>query len=178
MEDIEGNSDTARINIFVDGGGGSTGPVGDNDIEILVGVSGTTGSDVDTGTAPFAVELTIDAESLVGTFQSVFWDLGDGTTATSIVVPHTYENDTGSNIVYPVTVTVTTLAPNGQTVRTTASRLSTVFPATDNDNFGDVVIPGEGADGGSGGGIACGALGLIMPLFGLVSLMLMRRRMV
>ncbi|UCF34638.1 MAG: S8 family serine peptidase [Phycisphaerales bacterium] len=178
MEDIEGNSDTARINIFVDGGGGTTGPVGDNDIEILVGVAGTAGSDVDTGTAPFAVELTIDAESLVGTFQSVFWDLGDGTTATSLVVPHTYQNDTDAVIVYPVTVTVTTLAPNGQTVRTTASRLITVFPAVDNDNFGDVVIPGEGANGGSGGGIACGALGSIMPLFGLVSLMLMRRRMV
>jgi hypothetical protein len=178
MEDIEGNSDTAEIDIEVDGGGDSGGPVGDNDIRILVGVPGTSGSDEDTGTAPFEVELTIDAASLVGTFLSARWDLGDGTepAPTSLVVPHTYQNDTDADITYPVTVTVTTLTSAGTTVLTTASRLITVKPNPGDQGPVDGSLDGTGAEGPGGPGAGCGAFGLLIPPLTCLSLMFMRRR--
>jgi subtilisin family serine protease/PKD repeat protein len=166
MFDTSGASGSAQVSIVVDGGGVEEGPIGENEVKIIVSVPGTVGSDVSSGVAPFTVELSIDADALAGTLESVFWDLGDGTTARSIVVPHTFENDTEQTLVYPVTATVTTTTATGVLVTNTASRLVQVLPSGQEET-GDQNenLNGTGATGG--GAASCGVLGLL-PMLGML----------
>lgn len=176
MYDSEGNSGSASVAIKVDGGGDTSSQVGENDVNILVGVPGTPGSDVDTGTSPLDVELNIDATSLTGTLQSVLWDLGDGSTARSIVVPHTYINDTEETLVFPITATVTTATSAQSTITTVASRRITVFPSTGEDTQnGDSSLDGTGTTG-VGGAAGCGIFGMIPLIVMPLSLVMLRLR--
>ena len=180
MYDTEGNSGSASVAIKVDGGGDAGGPVGDNDVQILVGVPGTVNSDVDTGVSPFSVELSIDATSLSGTLQSVFWDLGDGSTARSIVVPHTYMNTGDETLVFPVTATVVTATSSLTTITTLASRTITVAPSstTVSDNENDN-LPWTGPVQPSGDGTTsagCGAFGMLSLVFLTLGYAGLRRR--
>ena len=176
MYDSEGNSGSASVAIKVSGGGDSSGQVGDNDVSILVGVPGTPGSDVDSGVAPLEVELSIDATSVSGSFQSVLWDLGDGSIAHSQAVPHTYENDTDETLVFPVTATVTIATSAQTTITLVASRRITVYPSTGTSNQnGNTNLNGTGTQG-EGGAVGCGILGTIPLIVMPLSLMLLRMR--
>lgn len=188
MVDMEGNTGTGEVEIFVDGGG-SVPPTGGggNDLKIIVGTESNPTANIDTGASPLNVVLSLDASSITGQLQSVFWDLGDGTSATSISVPHTYRNSSGEVQRVAVSATVTTKTTGNTTVSTVVSKLITITstPATGPIDDGEgCVIPGSGncndnnggTGAGCGGGGACGAMGVVMPLLGLLSLRLMRRR--
>ncbi|MEK6674295.1 MAG: S8 family serine peptidase [Planctomycetota bacterium] len=175
MADVLGNFGTATAMIRVQGAGGeSTEDVSaDSSFRIVVGIPGNPDADIDSGRAPLSVELSINATSLMGTFQSVSWDLGDGNRARSLIVPHVYNNDTGADLFLPITATVTTLTSAGVTVTTAATKLLTVLPGpppqpppTD-PNFGPDAI-------GSGGASSCGALGFLPILFCLLGLVSFR----
>ena len=170
MYDVEGNWGYAEVTIQVEGAGdnGSGGLVGDTDINIIVGVPGTPGSDVDQGVSPFEVELSVSANLLAGTLQSVVWDLGDGIRATSIVVPHTYGNETGLTLRLAITATATFLTTGGATVTSTASRTITVLPGVP---FVEPPPPLDfGPQGSGSSGPPCGVLGLA-PLFVMMAAM-------
>lgn len=181
MFDVEGNQGTAQAAITVvgqasdsAGAGGSTG-----DIRINIGVPGTVGSDVDEGVSPFEVELSLETTEPTPTgsiLQSVFWDLGDGTFATSLTVTHTYTNTTLQELRLPITATVTSLTSGGVTVTSTASRRITVLPGTAIVDNPDVVLPGTTPLGGDATATpACGAMGIVPLLFGLGSMLFLRR---
>lgn len=186
MVDMEGNEGSSEVEIFVDGGG-SAPPTGGGaaDLKILVGTSGNPTADVSEGTSPFNVVLNLDASSITGTLQSVFWDLGDGQSATSLAVPHTYFNTSGVVQRVAVSATVTTRTAGGTTISSVVSKLITVNSGSGvnpGDNGGPCEIPGSCADNGGGvaacgaSGGTCGAVGLLMPLMGLMGLRGMRRR--
>ncbi|MBI4719546.1 MAG: S8 family serine peptidase [Planctomycetes bacterium] len=177
MYDVNGNSGSAQISIEVEGpgstGGGTTGGSG---LRITVGIPGTVGSDVEGGKSPFTVQLSVDTSGLLGTLQSIRWDLGDGTTASTLFVSHTYVNTTDSILVLPITVTVTSLTAGSTTVTTTASRTVTIEPGSGAPAADPPPLDGTGAIPGQGGGAAaCGALGMLPVFLLLVGLSLLRR---
>lgn len=167
MFDVEGNVGSAQAAISVEGSstgggdGGSSGSVG-----IQISNPNTIGSDIDEGTAPLTVQLSVDTSGLDGQLQSIRWDLGDGTRASSLFVNHTYTNDTGVPLVLPINVTVTTLTSGGTTLTNSASRTLTILPGTGGGGSGDPNdIDGVGAVPGQGGtGGLCG-VGIMLPLF-------------
>ena len=92
---------------------------------------------------------------------------------------HTYQNSTGQTHVFPVSATVTTRTKSDTRVTTTTSKLITVFPAAPTVNDDDLPhLDGTGATQGNGGTVGCGAMGLLMPLAGLLSFLAFRRRLV
>lgn len=176
MVDVFGNIGSASATITVDGGGNTGGATGNNDVSILVGVPGSPGSDVATGTSPFSVELRLDVSNINGTLQSVFWDLGDGTTAGAGIVPHTYVNDSDQTRVFPVTVQVSTLTSAGTPLQATASRSITVFPTPPAPPEGSTHQEGTGVPGGDMAVDLCAA-GMLPPmLLATASLVWVRRR--
>ena len=171
MVDEMGNSDVASVLISVDGGE-SDEIGGQNEVEII--------TDLEQGTAPLQIAMSINESTLVGTLESVSWDLGDGTTATSLAVSHTYQNNTAQTQVFPVAATVSTLTSSGTPVTSTTSKLITVFPAPETTNDDDLP-PLDGTGAGPPGGSSptgCGAMGLLMPFALLLSLFALRRRLV
>lgn len=152
MYDTNGNAGMAQIAIRVDGSSGGAGTL-TGTVRILIGTPGTVGSDIDSGTAPLAVQLSVDTTGLTGTLQSVRWDLGDGTTASSLFVTHTYLNSSGSTLVLPINVTVTTVTSGGLTQSATASRTITILPGSGSGGSPEPnPIDGVGAVPGQGGG--------------------------
>ncbi len=178
MFDVADNSGFAEVAIRVHGEqiDGGEDPTGTGDIRIVVGIPGNPGSDVDTGTSPFEVLLSIDSSGLAGTLLSVAWDLGDGERATGLVVPHTYVNEGETALRIPITATVTTQTSGGTTISTPASRIITVESGEAPIDVGDPHLPGTGTQGGGESTTPCSGVGIIPLLFGLVSLMWMRRR--
>lgn len=151
------------------GGGGA--------LKIIVESPGSVGSDVDSGEVPFRVQFSVDTSNVPGTLTNIQWDLGDGTTAAALSVPHTY-NIAGT---FPVTVQVVTQTTSGNLISTKATRLITVLPSSNvnantstntNQNGGTTT---SSAGTGTSAGL-CGA-GLVMPLVGLMLLSLWRRRL-
>lgn len=177
MVDIENRSGFAEVAITVEGeavqGGGDNG---DGELNIIVGLPGTPGSNVDTGTAPFSVLLSVDASGLTGMLQSVSWDLGDGARASTLTVPHTYLNTNEQPLRIPITATVTMLSTSGTSLTTTTTRFITVNPGQAPPDTGTPQLPGTGAEGPGGPAVPCGAVGMIPLLFCFLSLAFLRRR--
>ena len=73
-------------------------------------------SDISSGFAPLSVLLSAEATGIGESTEilSVFWDLGDGNTATSLIAAHTYQLPGR----FPVSVTVVTTA-SGEPLRAT-----------------------------------------------------------
>ena len=178
MYDADGRSGSGEVAIRVQGGvaDNSNDNVGEGVVKIVVGVPGTPGSDVAEGTSPFSVVLSINSTGLPGTLQSVVWDLGDGTRATSLEVPHTYENTSTVALRIPVTATVTTVTSGAATVSTTAARIITVQPGIPSTNPGDPDLPGTHPGGAGGAATPCGGVGMIPLLLSLTSFLWLRRR--
>ncbi len=178
MFDQDGRSGSAEIGIRVQGGE-TTDPDDPTDVGILrivVGLPGSPGSDVEEGTAPFEVILSVDATGLEGTLQSVLWDLGDGTAAASLVVPHTYQNQTSAALRLPITATVTTREGSAPPVSTTATKIITVEPGEAEVDPGEPDLPGTTPGGDGGAAVPCSGLGMIPLILMLTTLMWMRRR--
>ena len=180
MYDIEGNLGSAQVAIKVIGPplSGDSGEGSQSTLRILASIPGSPGSDVDTGTSPFNVLLSVDASALTGALQSIAWDLGDGNRATSLVVPHTYVNSTQSDLRIPVTAVVTSVTSGGTTVSESATKFITIHPGSDDVNTGDPDLPGTHTLGEGGRASPCGELGMFPLLFMTVSLMWFRRRTV
>lgn len=185
MFDVNGMPGVAQVTIRVEGAtDGDFVPGGtSSSVRIVVGLPGSIDSDVDTGVSPFSVLLSVDATTLVGDLQSIEWDMGDGTSSTSLVVPHTFINTSDQDLRIPVTARVTTQTSATTTQVVTAERIVTVRPEEETVELPPTPsIPGAGVPGGGGGAgggaSSCGALGLL-PLvgcFGLLPLMRYRRR--
>ncbi len=177
MFDVDGNLGSAQVNITVDGppSSSSDGNISSGDINIIVAAAGSPDSNVTSGVSPFGVILSVNSASLPGTLQSIRWDLGDGSTATSLTVPHTYINIGENELRLAVSATVTTATPGGAAVTTTAIKLITVKPGTATLDPGDPNLPGAGVSGGSGRA-ACGSLGMIPLLLMATPLWIRRRR--
>ncbi len=177
MFDTDGNAGFAQVSIRVDGPGtDDAGSQGNNGVRIIIGIPTTIGSDVDSGVSPFSVRLELDTSGLVGALQSVRWDLGDGTTSSSLFVTHTYVNETNADLRLPITATITTLTTGGTTLTTNTSRTITIFPGTGLTDDTDVPpLDGTGAQGPGGTATPCGAMG-ILPMFALAFSMLWFRR--
>ena len=178
MRDDEGNAGSAQVAIRVDGPArpDSGDGIGTSDLKIIAGVPGTSGSDSDTGPSPFEVILSLDTAGLTGTFQSVVWDLGDGTRATSLAVPHTYINESDTDLRLTVVATITTATSSGTIVSSSAQRAITVQPGVAVVDPGEPNLPGTSPIGDGGRATACGVISAIPLLFTLFSLMWLRRR--
>ena len=182
MYDENGTPGSEEVAITVHGQGEDNTETPSGDLQIIVGLPGTPDSNVSSGKSPFRVELRVDATALPGNLQAISWDLGDGTTSSSLVVPHTYINEGTTNLRIPITATVTSSTSATSSVNTTATRIITVEPGTgvvDPGDIGECELPGTCAGGGGGGGSrACGAAGMLPLLLmgGLLSLSWMRRR--
>lgn len=176
--DTDGRAGFAEVGIQVQGTEEGTGndPVGSGDLQIRFGLPNSPGSDLSEGPSPLTLLLTVEANDLQGTVQSVVWDLGDGSRASGLSVPHTYENTSDANLRFPVTVTITTISAGGATVASTGTRFLTVTPGLPVVDPGDPNLPGT-TPGGEGGAVApCAGLGLIPLGLMLVGLTLLRRR--
>lgn len=178
MYNADGHSGSGEVAIRVQGGvaDNSNDNVGEGVVKIVVGVPGTPGSDLAEGTSPFSVVLSINSTGLPGTLQSVVWDLGDGTRATSLEVPHTYDNTSTVALRIPVTATVTTVTSGATTVSTTATRIITVQPGIPSTNPGVPDLPGTHPGGAGGAATPCGGVGMIPLLLSLTSFLWLRRR--
>ena len=174
MVDTRNVAGIAEVNIEVRGGD-EISDAEDGSVRILVELQGSSGSNVDRGTAPFDVVLRIDSANVSGTLQSVSWDLGDGSPSpTSLSVPHTYTNETSQPLVRVVTATITTISPSNTIETIRVSRLITVDPGIAEQTI-NANLNGTGVTDGNNGA-ACG-LGVVLPLFAAGSLMLLRRRL-
>lgn len=178
MFDDEGNIGTEDISIRVDGTiiDDGSDALKDDEFQIIVGTPTNPSADRSEGTAPFNVMLNIDANSFSGILQSVSWDLGDGISASSLSVPHTYLNETDFDLRIPITATVTTFTLGGTSVSSATTRLITVHPGGSDVIVGRPTLPGTGTSGAGGVSTPCGMIGLI-PIFTMMfSLMLLRRK--
>ncbi len=178
MYDENGTPGSEEVAITVQGQGEDTGVVTSGDLQIVVGLPDTPDSDVSSGKSPFRVVLSVDATALPGNLQAINWDLGDGGTSSSLVVPHTYINEGTVALRIPITATVTTATSLTSTVNTSTTRIITVEPGTavvDPGDVGPCVLPGTCAGGAGGSARSCGAAGML-PLLLLVSLTWMRRK--
>jgi len=93
VEDADGDvgERSIAIDVAADGGGSDTGD-GSSSGSVEITAKDAAGVELETmeGFAPFSVVLTINTEDLPGVFHDVSWDLGDGTSADTITVLHTY----------------------------------------------------------------------------------------
>lgn len=177
MYDIEGHSGSDEVAIRVQGSAVDN-TANSSGVRIIVGLPDSPNSDVDEGTAPFSVLLSIDASGLSGDIDSVVvdWDLGDGTKVTAQSVHHTYENTTDFDLRIPIVATVTTTS-GGTTSTSTATRFITVQPGTEEGDTGVPVLPGTTPQGGGGqAATPCSGIGMLPLLLTLTSLLWMRRR--
>ncbi|NOS99895.1 MAG: S8 family serine peptidase [Phycisphaerales bacterium] len=161
VTDEAGNSGSRTVAIDVQGAGGNIdAPDSAAQIAINISLPGSIGSSVDRGTSPFSVEFGVTGELASEDIESVLWDLGDGASADTISVPHTYINDTGVTQTLPVSVQVVTQSSTGLLNTQTATRFITVDPAPtdgtpDNDNGngnGNGNSNGNGNDNGGSDG--------------------------
>lgn len=177
MCDIDGACGSEEVAIRVQGPATDIpdDTVSSGNLRIIVGLPSAPGSDVNEGMSPFSVVLNVDATELTGTLKSVTWDLGDGTRAQSLVVPHTYENETTVALRIPITATVTTTS-GATTLSATATRIITVQPGTPVVDPGDPDLPGTTPGGEGGSAAPCSGVGMIPLILTLSSVLWMRRR--
>jgi len=179
MFDVDGNIGFAQAAVSVTAAGvdPNTGADSNAELRIVISVPGSTGSDIESGTSPLQVELSVDANELTGTVESVFWDLGDGSTRSSRFVSHTYVNTTGVPLRIPITATVRILSGNEEIVKVISRRV-TVNPggtAVDTNGPTCTTADGCGAIGPGGEATPCGVIGMVPLVFLFVSLSFLRR---
>jgi PKD repeat protein len=178
MYDSDGNAGYSEVGVRVEGPADEDDPpdTSSADVRIVIGVPGSAGSDVDTGVSPFAVSLSVDASDLPGTLQSVSWDLGDGTRATGLTVPHTYVNSTDVALRLPITAMVTTVTSGGTVTNSSTTRMITINPGLDVVDPGDPDLPGTDPHGEGGAATPCQGIGMIPMLLMVLGMGLLRRR--
>lgn len=150
VTDVNGATGNAAVAIDVSapgsGDGGDGSPSGS--VSIRISSPSSPDSDVSAGTAPLSVILTAQVTGL-GTPTSdlnVFWDLGDGNTAESISVAHTY-SIAGR---FPVSVQVS----NAETVLRSTRFVDVLASTSPTPTPTPTATPDPG---NNGGGLGCGA---------------------
>lgn len=166
LSDVDGNSGSAGVLIRVAGPDALVdgGDAGASDVQIVVGTTDAPGVDISEGVSPFEVLLSIDSASLDGTIQSVLWDLGDGTQANSLAVPHTYLNVSDETRTFVAVARVTFTTVGGAVLSRVADRVITVAPGAAADGSDDVILPGTTPGGAGGTASPCGTMGVVMPM--------------
>ncbi len=141
-------------------------------IRIIISAAGQMPTDIgDLSAVGTRLELTVDTTRIVGTPQSIFWNLGDGAIADSFIVSHTYDL-TGT---FPIFASVTARTSSGDPLTFTASRLFTVLEsATPNANGNGNANSPQPSGGGGGTGGVCG-VGMAVPLLALLGLAVLRK---
>lgn len=178
MYDINGVAGSEQVAITVHGAEGDSGDPTAGQLQIIVGLPGTPDSNVSSGTSPFDVVLSVDATSLAGDLQAISWDLGDGSTSSSLIVPHTYINEGTFSLRIPITATVTMTTSSTTTMNISTTRIITVAPGSggnDNGDVGECELPGTCADGPGGSASTCGTIGMLPLMFLVLALSWMRR---
>ncbi len=178
MFDVNNNMGFAQSTITVTGPDADDADRATADAGVIaIRIPGVSGSDVDTGVSPFSVVLSLNTSGLPGTLQSIRWDLGDGETADSLFVTHTYINETTRELRLPITARITTLTSASTILTTSISRTITVLPGAGiNDGPGDIPrLDGAGATGGGNSGTPCGAVSMLPMFFMLLTLAGYRR---
>lgn len=176
MRDIDGTVGVSDVKITVVGQtimdtGSETG----NDIDIVVGLPGSPGSNVASGESPLSVELRIVANTPAN-IQSVDWDLGDGSTAQGLVVAHTYTHGDNTSRTFAINATIRTVSIVGAVTSETATTFLTVDAGTQAIDPGDPNLPGTTPLGSGGLATPCGLIGMVPMLAMLLALTLIRRR--
>lgn len=177
MVDDNGVTGSEEVSIRVDGKEVDNGIDSEgSDFRVIVGTPTNPNADLSIGASPFQVMLNLDTNTIEGVLESVVWDLGDGNTANTLSVPHTYINITAFDLRLPITVTITTRTSANSTTSAVTTKIITVQPGDADVEIGRPRLPGTGAQGVGGVATPCGAVGLIPMLGMMFSLMLMRRR--
>lgn len=180
MADVSGNEGSAVVRIRVQGPTVDAGEAVDT-TGIQITAVGAVGSDDPfcqtplCGVAPLTVTLSLVGESSDTplSVQSVLWDLGDGATATSQSVLHSYTNDGTNALVLPIAATITFTTSAGVTRTATATELITILPRLIAPPQ-DVVLEGTQPLGEGGPASSCGIFGMVPLLFCVVSLWFLR----
>ncbi len=163
-------------------------PVDDDSGAVRIQVTDAAGQPIESGFAPLEVRLTVETEDLPGVFNSIRWDLGDGTTADTLTVLHTYDRPGTWWISAQVTTCDatngcrTTSNPNGVTWQQTSQpEFITVLAS----NFDGSEVQPDVADetgtislstGHTASPVACG-IGLLPLWLGMLGLAAVRRRL-
>lgn len=124
------------------------------------------------GESPFMVQMSVTSPVPP---QTVFWDLGDGTTAASPSLFHTYDNKGAEPIVVPVTVNVSLRSSGDVVFPATRTRLISVLPGSRTSDIELPPLPGTMPLGGDDSPASCGALGLL-PLLSVLGVLSLHRR--
>ncbi len=126
VTDENGNSGIRSVAVDVTGDQAGAAQLGD--VNIRISLPGSIGSDVTQGESPFTVNLSVEGTPADGMVQDIQWDLGDGTTASTIAVPHTYINETRTPRTFPIGVQITTRTATDLFLSQAATRFITVLP--------------------------------------------------
>ena len=94
VEDAEGDVGSRSVAIDVAsesaGGGTDAGDSADATGSAEITIEDADGDETNKGFAPFDVTLSVETDDPSGNFYSVLWELGDGATADTVTVYHTY----------------------------------------------------------------------------------------
>lgn len=163
MFDVNGNSGSAEVVIRVVGAEteASLGTQTNDGVRIAIGTVSNPEADVISGTSPLSVLLSVNADSLAGSLESVSWDLGDGDKSTSISVPHTYMNTSGRTQRVAITASVSAVSTLGARTTTNTTRFLTIEPGAVSTDGGTPNLGGTGVPGAGGVATPCGVAGLI-----------------
>lgn len=182
MYDVQDRSDSDTVTILVHGpettdqesAGTGRAP------RITVGTPDNPEADIQEGTSPLIVQVSLDTGTISGTLQSVRWDLGDGTIVDSLTAQHTYVNTSGRDQRLVITGVMSTLSASNATSTSDATTFLTLHSGSTDTNTGEPNLPGTGTSGGSNNvANLCGTTGMIpwlLVMATLVSLRWIRRR--
>lgn len=168
--DVEGNVGARSVAIDVtapaDGGSSGDGGAGAS-VSIRISDPSSMASDISAGFAPLPVILTAELSGVKSSLDdlTIFWDLGDGNTANSLSVSHSYQV-AGT---FPVTVRISTsdIVDPLQATRFLEVLADPTTPTP-------TPTPTPGPDDGDGAGPPCG-VGGVMAFWAMGAFMLLRR---
>ncbi|MFQ5490239.1 MAG: S8 family serine peptidase [Phycisphaerae bacterium] len=190
VEDADGDMAERSVAIDVASSNDDGSASGDGG-SVQISVTDVSGNAVEsTGSAPLEVRLVVETDGLPGVFNSIQWDLGDGTSANTLTVVHTYDQP-GT---YGVTATVftchatngcrTTDNPNGTTWIKSDEAFITVLASATSGSGGDQAPPAPGlidsetslalSTGRNAESVPCG-VGLMPLWLGMIGLVGVRR---
>ncbi|HUU83052.1 MAG TPA: S8 family serine peptidase [Phycisphaerae bacterium] len=188
--DLGSRSIAIDVSADISGGGGGGDGGGGSTASAATQITDSFGNEISSGFAPLDVELTVQTSNLPGEFENIFWDLGDGTTASTVTVLHTYTQP-GS---FPVQATITTCHASGCSVNSWQTKTPVKFITVlgsgsaqppddgsqdsgtgDEDQNGALPQPPTLSTGRDASGALCGA-GLVTVWLGMLGAPLLRRR--
>ncbi len=178
MTDVDGRTGFAEAEIRVLGE--SAADLGDasgvGGVAIVITEAGTIDTAVSEGISPLDVVLAITTDTLEGaTINTVTWDLGDGSFASSFSVMHQYVVEGAGPQTFVIVATVQLQSAVGTPFTRFADRFLTVHPGVPTTDAPDPGLPGTTPLGDGGpAAFLCGTLGMIPLMATLAGMSLLR----